>query len=183
MNTIVIHVDGVEVLLSAEDRDLLGFRWTLFDGRGTPYIARYERRSTILLHRVIGSRIVDRPLRRDEQIDHINGNTMDNRRSNLRIATHAENVRNRLAQRNNKSGYKGVYFHARSQRWRATIQHEGKRHYLGSFDTAELASAAYTAAADRLYGAFAPDPDLWEHKHRAEGSVSAEPNSVYNREF
>lgn len=84
-------------------------------------------------------------------IDHQNVTPGDDRISNLREATRSQNLANRPAQSNNTSGLKGVSFHKGAGRWRATIQHK----YLGLFDTAEEAHAAYRAAASRVFGEFA----------------------------
>ncbi|ABO57506.1 HNH endonuclease [Burkholderia vietnamiensis] len=88
-------------------------------------------------------------------VDHINGDPMDNRISNLRACTKAENGRNRRRNKGNRIGLKGVSSHPNTSRWVARIQHGGKQHYLGMFDTPELAHAAYVAAAKRLHGEFA----------------------------
>lgn len=90
-----------------------------------------------------------------EHIDHINGDKTDNRVENLREATNAENMQNRAAPRNNTSGYKGVSWHKRDRKWRAKIQVDGKRRYLGHFDTPEEAHAAYCEAAREHHGEFA----------------------------
>lgn len=87
--------------------------------------------------------------------DHHNHNTLDNQRSNLRIATRAQNQQNRGAFRNNKCGFKGVYFEKHVGRFRANISANGKRHSLGYHQTAEQAAAAYNEAAVRLHGEFA----------------------------
>jgi len=86
--------------------------------------------------------------------DHINTNTQDNRRSNLRAATRAENQRNRSMPRNNTSGFKGVIFDKRNSRFTAQIGLHGTK-YLGSFTTALEASQAYQDAALKLHGKFA----------------------------
>jgi hypothetical protein len=89
-------------------------------------------------------------------IDHINGVKDDNRLANLREATRSENMQNqRRAQSSNKSsGILGVHKTAK-QKWLAHIKLNKKLHYLGSFDTAEAACAAYTAAKQALHP-FAP---------------------------
>ncbi len=90
------------------------------------------------------------------QIDHINEIKSDNRMSNLRLATNMENMRNRGKQKNNTSGYKGVWFCERGKRnWHAKIQHHGKSIHLGSFYTAIEASKAYEKKAVDLHGEFA----------------------------
>ena len=85
-----------------------------------------------------------------EEIDHINGVRGDNRWINLRAATKNENQQNqRRAQANNQSGFLGVS--PKKNRWQANINTNGKRHYVGSFETEELAYAAYVLAKRALH--------------------------------
>lgn len=88
-------------------------------------------------------------------VDHVNGNGLDNRRANLRPATNAENMRNRRRYANNTSGFKGVTFDKAKGRWKAQIRLDGRRRYIGRYDTAEEAARAYDAAARELHGEFA----------------------------
>ena len=90
-----------------------------------------------------------------DQIDHINGNPDDNRLCNLRDSSQAENTCNRGKSSNNTSGYKGVTWHKKAKKWLAQIGANGQHYYLGLFDTAEEAHAAYCEAAVRLHGEFA----------------------------
>lgn len=87
------------------------------------------------------------------QVDHINGVKTDNRISNLRLATNSENNCNRGPQANNKLGIRGVRKHGK--RFQALICKDKKQMFLGSYETAELAAAAYRAAAKQLHGDFA----------------------------
>jgi hypothetical protein len=83
-----------------------------------------------------------------EEVDHINGNTLVNIESNLRICTHTENTRN-----NHKSTIKGVM--CRNGRWRAWIRYNKKLLHLGTYSTQKEAGVAYNNAAKLLYGEFA----------------------------
>jgi hypothetical protein len=88
-------------------------------------------------------------------LDHINGCRDDNRIENLREATQSENMANVPRLKTNKSGVKGVSWHAGGRKWQAHIQKARKQHYLGLFETLEEAAAAYQEAAHRLHGSFA----------------------------
>jgi len=87
-----------------------------------------------------------------DQIDHINGVRADNRLSNLRPATNAENQRNRGATANNKSGHKGVRWHPRDRKWLAQIALHGVQTHLGLFDDINDAIAAYAAGVAKYHG-------------------------------
>jgi hypothetical protein len=87
--------------------------------------------------------------------DHKNRQTLDNRDENLRISNRSQNACNRGIQSNNTSGFKGVTWHKTARKWAAQINLDGKHIYLGLFDVAEEAFAAYCAAANQLHGEFA----------------------------
>jgi hypothetical protein len=89
------------------------------------------------------------------RIDHQNHNSIDNRRSNLRLATHQQNARNRGPTKANTSGYKGVHLRRDTNRYQAFIKVEGKRLTLGCFKIAEEAAKAYNKAALKYHGEFA----------------------------
>lgn len=87
------------------------------------------------------------------RLDHENGHTSENWIDNLRPATHSQNLANAKLRKDNRAGFKGV---CRSgARWMANINKDGRRQYLGLFDTPDAAHAAYTEAAARLFGEFA----------------------------
>ena len=88
-------------------------------------------------------------------IDHINGIKTDNRISNLREATFEENSRNVGITSRNNSGFKGVYFIKKRNKWATRCSVNKKEIYLGSFDTAEEASKAYQQFALKHHGQFA----------------------------
>lgn len=91
------------------------------------------------------------------QIDHINGNRADNREANLRLANNFQNSANRLRQKNNTSGYKGVSLHRKTGKWQATARLGGCLRYLGLFASASEAHAAYVSATRQYHGTFAND--------------------------
>jgi hypothetical protein len=152
-------------MVSLEDADILKMRWyAYFDktyGDGGRFHARRNRaekyneigRGCVLMHRFILQRMIGRELTTGEHTDHINGDTLDNRRANLRLANRFENSRNKPKRKHNKSGYKGVTL----QRglWFATIRVNGKNKVLGKFNTPEEAYAAYCEGAKKYHGEFA----------------------------
>ena len=110
-------------------------------------VVRKKGGKAILLHRaIIGAQ-------KGDIVDHVNGDPLDNRRLNIRLCTHDENMRNRRMHRNNRCGVKGVY--ACRNKWRATIRVGNRKHHLGMFESLDAARAAYDAAAVRLHGEFA----------------------------
>jgi hypothetical protein len=88
------------------------------------------------------------------EVDHINGNPLDNQRSNLRLASAADN-RHNMRKHRGVSRYKGVTWDKANRRWRARITCNGRNIPLGRYDTELKAAAAYDAAALRLFGQFA----------------------------
>lgn len=152
--------DGRFAIVDSDDAAYVGqWNWCVTAGGGGdwPYATRsvqvghgrsHRRRITVRLHRdLMGA--AD-----GTEVDHINGNTLDNRRSNLRMATSSQNKWNTRLRRDNRTGYRGVRKRSDCERWAAEIAYKGRRTYLGSFPTPEAANAAYSAAADRLYGEF-----------------------------
>jgi hypothetical protein len=90
-----------------------------------------------------------------KQVDHINGDGLDNRKENLRFCTHTGNMRNAGPHCDGSSGYKGVYWHRKNSRWQAHITINGKQRYLGHFRVKEDAARCYNEAASKHYGEFA----------------------------
>ena len=111
------------------------------------------------LHRLIGERISGGPLGKSV-VDHMNGDTLDNRRVNLRVVSHAENTRNRTKlNKNNTSGHMGVRFKADRSKWQAYImtpapdrRSRQKMKHIGYFATCEEAVKARLDAETDLWG-------------------------------
>lgn len=140
---------GYVAIVSACDIDLLAAsNWHARGKRsgksGGRYVKILRSRDAKPLGRVI--------LQAESLVDHVNGNAVDCRRPNLRLATVKENARNRRTQRS-RIGMKGVRLHR--ARWKAMIWVDGKNRHLGTFDTAQAAANAYDRAARTLHGEFA----------------------------
>lgn len=137
-----------------DDDDFLllnSVKWCLV--AGGVYAGRKYHNKTQYMHVAI-AKIHDGFLTTDSVVDHINGNQLDNRKSNLRVCTQAENTRNRKAQ-NVTSKYKGVGFDKKAGKWRARIRDNYKHIFLGYFDYPEDAAIAYENAARLRHGEFA----------------------------
>lgn len=90
------------------------------------------------------------------QVDHINGNGLDNRRENLRVVTPAQQHQSFQSKRKYAtSTFRGVCYSARLKKWQATLQHAGETFNLGFFDTEVAAARSYNAKATELWGAYA----------------------------
>lgn len=90
-----------------------------------------------------------------DQIDHINLDKSDNRFENLREATASENMSNKFARPDNKSGLRGVIWMASRKKWKSQIKYNRQSKYLGYFDCPAAAHLAYQIEADVCFGAFA----------------------------
>jgi hypothetical protein len=106
-----------------------------------------------LVHRVIWAWIHGRDPE-NFQVDHIDGDRRNNTPGNLRLATNQQNALNSKTRAHNVSGVKGAKLTPHGK-YQARIRLHGTTHYLGTYDTAEEAGAAYKAAATRLHGEFA----------------------------
>lgn len=151
---------GFVTTVDDEDGDLARSKWQPLFQSKTRVCARGGIRingqdKTILLHRIILERMLSRSLVRGEEVDHIDGDSLNNRRSNLRLATRSQNNMNKRRYRNNRSGYKGVRWNKQCQKWQAEIRLNNKVKYLGRYNDPEQAYAAYCAAAVELFGEFA----------------------------
>jgi hypothetical protein len=139
--------------INEDDYDLISrYSWTACKATNGFYIqasASGCRPKMIRLHRLLMSPASGL------DVDHIDGDPTNNKRENLRVCTHKENISNKRKSKSNKSGYKGVCWSARYKCWRAYIGANGKTKYLGRFDTAQEAYHAYCDAANKSYGEFA----------------------------
>lgn len=158
-NTILVPLSkGYSAIIDKEDaKKVLQYKWTAreFVRKGkVVYVYGYrfdrtgEKPISVMLHRFI----TNAP--KGMVVDHINGVTLDNRRTNLRICTDAENRRNMGRPAHNTSGYKGVTWDKRTERWVSQIAFKGEYYFLGRYDSPIEAARKYDSAARRLHGEF-----------------------------
>lgn len=145
----------IKVRIDLDDMENINrFKWRIHKTRlGKMYaitnLPRVKgKRNSLYMHRlIIGGN--------SKAIDHINGDTLDNRKINLRPATQAQNQMNKGAQKNSSTGIKGVCPTANGNKYRASIKANGKIHHLGTFANIEEAASVYDDAAKRFFGEFA----------------------------
>lgn len=147
--------DGSIAKVDTEDYErIASYHWHK-DGAGYARTNLWNKNMKPRMHRLVLEGVSTKL-----HIDHINGDRLDNRKSNLRICTCSQNVMNRGPQANNSSGFKGVIFDKSRNKWRAEICVDKKRIYLGRYETAEKAAEAYNFAAIKYHGEYAFINDL-----------------------
>lgn len=152
-------IGGYDVLLDDDDYEQFVLKckpWSPYIQHGSQvYFVRIRMengiRHTDKLHRVI----MGMSTKNNLYVDHINGNTLDNRKSNLRVCSRNENARNKKTQSNNVSGYKGVCYRKDKGIYQARIWLNGTNRHLGFFINPEDAHNAYCVAAAEHFGEFA----------------------------
>lgn len=146
----IILTQGKVALVDDEWYEMVNqFKWTAFKSGEQWYAVRGWKDDRILMHHFI--------MGKPEKlvVDHIDGNGLNNQKSNLRHCTHSQNHLNQGLQSNNTSGIKGVNFHKATNKWTAYIKVNGKKKHLGSFLTLEEAGKAREKAIKEVFGDFA----------------------------
>lgn len=145
----IITANGAVIIADTSDYDLISkYSWCISK---TGYAVANINNKVTKLHRyVLG---INDP---KKIIDHKNGNTLDNRKVNLRVCTNAENARNCKVSKNNTSGVSGVQFIKKSGRYRARITVNRKEIRLGHYKTFDEAVKARLEAEKKYFGEFAP---------------------------
>ena len=148
---------GKFAIVDDEDFEMLSkFKWCLRLANGKTYAYRRAKNhekhpsKTVKMHRFILN-IVDPKI----EVDHIDSNGLNNQRYNIRPCTHSQNLKNRGRQKNNTSGFKGVFWSKNAKKWEASVKVNAKKIYLGLFLIKENAARAYDAYAKEHFGEFA----------------------------
>ena len=143
---------GRVAIVDDEDFDYLSqYKWFLQSSKGR-YVQRHnneKKRGKIYMHREI------LPCPSGMMIDHINGNGLDNRKCNLRVATQSQNNSNQPKQKRNICRFKGICVDKKNGGWRAQISINGETKNLGHFLDDESAARAYNDAARKQFGEYA----------------------------
>jgi len=147
-----IELSNGGFVLVDDDMEYLKYKaWQL---NASGYVGRMTRendkRFMLLMHRVV----MNAP--KGVEVDHINGNLLDNRRENLRLVTRSQNNMNRHVKKSGTtSQYKGVCYRHIPKRWKAYIKINRKQIHLGYFSTEKDAALAYDSAAKKYFGEYA----------------------------
>lgn len=141
--------DGMVCAIDGTDLSLVSqYTWFHKEYNGCEYAVTYTGGKTIFMHRLI----MGDP--KGLQVDHEDGNGLNNQRSNLRVATYPQNQANQRLSKANTLGYKGIV-RLPSGRYRAQAKCYGVRYYLGAYDTKEEAAKIYDAFMVTQFGDFA----------------------------
>ncbi len=145
MKTIVTK-EGTKASVDDEDFDYLNeYSWSMAKN----YVRTTIQNKSFYLHKMVMGATSE------VLVDHKDGNTLNNQKSNLRKCSHLENMRNQKLSKRNKSGYKGVTWYSRDEKWRASISINSKVKWLGLFVDPIEAAIAYDMAAKKYFGEFA----------------------------
>lgn len=128
---------------------LARWNWKPICCNGITYAARHSSSGTVYMHREV------KDATKGKYVDHINHDTLDNQKGNLRICSQSQNMANARRPSHNTSGYKGVHFHKKAKKYSASMQIHGKSKHLGLFLSAVEAAKAYNKAALSVWGDFA----------------------------
>ncbi len=150
MKEIKLTMDKVAIIDDEDFEWLNHWRWGYSKGYAVRSVNINGKRYTVLLHRLLMQAMVP-----EIEVDHINGDRLDNRWVNLRYVNGSQNAMNRGLYRTNTSGKKGVYWSKSKNKWESAIRCNGKRYNLGVFSDIDDAARAYNEAALKHFGEYA----------------------------
>lgn len=125
------------------------WKWCLCTSKGCTYVMSSRNRNKKSMHRFVMR------ARKGMIIDHINHNTLDNRRDNLRSCSISQSNMNRRGSIGSSSKFKGVHWYKCRQEWKSSIYVRGRHYFLGAFQNEDDAAIVYNVAAQLFHGEFA----------------------------
>ena len=141
--------NGTEAIVDDEDyEELSKYRWSWGSGYARRYAKIDGKVYCLGMHRALMN------AEKGTEVDHINRNPLDNRKANLRVVSHQENMVNRRKHKNNTTGISGVYWSNRYNMYHARIQRKNITYHLGYFVNKEDAAAAYSNAAEKYHSEY-----------------------------
>ena len=154
MKEIKLTNGGVTLVDDSDYEELNQYKWFAHKERDTAYVLRYQYNGFRQYGRVLMHRQILNPEKSDD-VDHVNGDGLDNQRSNIRVCSRQQNLENQRLRSDNTSGFKGVSLCNKNRAWRATVNLNGKQVHVGCYPTKEAAAQAYNHKAIELFGQFA----------------------------
>lgn len=153
---LILTTKKQEILVDEQDYKnipmLANMKW-MISTNGYAICKKYDKLihkySIFRMHRLVMNALIG------YDVDHIDGNKLNNQKANLRICTRSENARNKKMSKSNTSGYKGVCWFKEREKWMVKISPNGKSITVGYFDNLKEAARAYNAKAVELFGEFA----------------------------
>lgn len=144
-----IFIGNKNVLIDKDDYDKISkYCWCI---NGTGYVIAWSPNEKRMINM---ARTILSVKDSDVYVDHINGNTLDNRKNNLRKVDCQKNNMNQNLSKNNTSGHKGVHWHKGVNKWIANIGLNGKLLHLGYFENFDDAVSARESKEKEMYGEY-----------------------------
>lgn len=146
---------GYFAVVNNRDYDfLMQWNWVADKRKNVVYATRNQTVATNKTKKIYMHRVILGLTDRKTHVDHIDGNGLNNRRSNIRECTHVQNCMNKGVSKANTSGVRGICWSKKDKRWRVRIGHNGKDIGVGYFRSLEQARNARIKAETELYGEF-----------------------------
>lgn len=157
------HEKFAEAIIDLEDVNICkNYKWSLKESNNIKYVVSYNmnnKKSLIRLHRLIMN------AQKDQEVDHINHDTLNNRKSNLRLCSHQENMMNRKIPLNNTSGVIGVSWSELHKHWQSQIEYKDEHIHLGWYKNKNDAIKARKNAEKKYFKEFTPTINEKEIKY------------------
>lgn len=162
MATVRINIGKAIAIADDEDNEMLAnYAWRLHtDGYAVsnfyePRDARKKMSHDNRVNRIVRMHRIVMGAQRGQEVDHINGDRLDNRRGNLRIVTSSQNKMNSAIRKDNRTGHKGVFYERTRGQWLAYVKVSGKCIFRRRFRTKQQAIEARKEAEKAIHGAYA----------------------------